>query len=92
MNKKLEELTDEEFLNITQFHTNIITEYLEEVLYDFIPYYIATAIKCNALWDNNFKRIVNTSLEAFSPYRFRNKIDYDRIKQTLRKDYNIKKW
>ena len=92
MNKKLEELTDKEFLSISQFHSNMITEYLENVLYDFIPYYIATAIKCNALWDNNFKRIVNTSLEAVSPYRFRNKIDYNRIKQTIRKDYNIKKW
>ena len=92
MNKKLEELTDEEFLNITKFHNEMVTEYLENVLYDFIPYYIATAIKCNALWDNNFKRIVNTSLEAFSPYRFRNKIDYNRIKKTLRKEYNIKKW
>lgn len=92
MNNKLEDLLDEDFLNIMQIHTNMITEYLEEVLYNFIPYYIATAIKYIALWDNNFKRIVNTSLEAFSPYRFRNKIDYDRIKQTLRKDYNIKKW
>lgn len=92
MDKKLDELSEEEFLNIMKFHSEAVTEYLESVLYDFIAYYIATGLKYNALFDNNFKRIVNTSLESFSPYRFRNKIDYNRIKQTLRKDYNIKKW
>jgi len=92
MNKRLEDLTDEEFFSITKFHTEVVTEYLENMLYDFIAFYIAKGIELNALFDSNFKRIVNTSLEAFSPYKFRNKIDYKRIKTILRTKYNIKKW
>ncbi len=33
MNKRLENLTDEEFFSITKFHTEVVTEYLENMLY-----------------------------------------------------------
>lgn len=36
MNKELEKLTDEEFLNIIKFHSEQVKDYLENELYEYI--------------------------------------------------------
>ena len=56
------ELTDEQFLNTIKFHSQLIKDFLEKQIYEFIAYYIAKGIETKAIFDNNFKRIVNTSL------------------------------
>ncbi len=90
MREDFYELSDEQFLNTIKFHSELIKEYLENVLYGFIAFYIAKGIETDALFDNNFERIVNTSLEYFDSYQFRNSIDYKKVKNLLVSKYNIK--
>lgn len=92
MNKELEKLTDDEFLNIVKFHSEQIKDYLENELYDYIAFYIAKGIEYNAIFDDDFERIVNTAMETFDSFQFRNTIDYDKIKNILYEKYSIKKW
>lgn len=74
MNKELEKLTDEEFLNIIKFHSEQVKDYLENELYEYIAFYIAKGLEYNAIFDDNFERIVNTAMESFDSFQFRNKI------------------
>lgn len=91
MCKELEKLTDEEFLNIIKFHSEQMKEYLEKELYEYIAFYIAKGIEYNAIFDDNFERIVNTAMESFDSFQFRNTIDYERIKSILKNKYHLKK-
>lgn len=83
------ELNDEQFLRTIEFHSKIVKNYLEKMLYDFIPFYIAKGFETKAIFDNNFKRIVDTSLEVFDSYQFRKSINYNKVKTILKKKYNI---
>lgn len=74
MNKELEKLTDEEFLNIIKFHSEQVKDYLENELYEYIAFYIAKGLEYNAIFDDNFERIVNTAMKSFDSFQFRNKI------------------
>ncbi len=91
MNKKLEKITDEEFLNIIKVHNEQVKDYLENELYDYIAFYIAKGIEYNAIFDDNFERIVNTAMETFNTFQFRNEINYDKIKEILKNKYHLKK-
>ena len=92
MNTKYYEISDEEFLNIIGFHSKAIKDYLEDILYGFIAFYIAKGIEYKAIFDNNFERIVNSALESFDSFQFINKIDYNKVKKILKEKYNIEKW
>ena len=87
----LESISDDEFLNIVKFHSEQVKEYLEKELYEYIAFYIAKGIEYNAIFDNNFERIVNTAMETFSSFQFKNEINYERIKKILKNKYHLKK-
>ena len=89
MNYDYFEITDEQFLKTIRFHSKLIKKYLENTLYDFIAFYIAKGIENKAIFDNNYERIVNTSLEYFDSYQFRNSINYKKIKKILKNKYNL---
>lgn len=91
MNKELSAMSDEEFLNIIKFHSEQVKDYLENELYEYIAFYIAKGLEYNAIFDDNFERIVNTAMESFDSFQFRNKIDYERIKSILKNKYHLKK-
>ena len=84
------ELNDEQFLRIIEFHNKLVRDFLEKQIYEFIAFYIAKGIESSSIFDNNFKRIVNTSLEYFDSHQFRNSINYKKIKNLLVNKYNIK--
>ena len=68
------QLTDEEFLNIIKFHSEQVKVYLENELYEYIAFYIAKGLEYNAIFDDNFERIVNNAMKSFDSFQFRNKI------------------
>ncbi len=84
------ELSDEEFLNIIKFHGEQIKYYLEKEIYDFIAFYIVKGIECNAIFDNDLERIINTAMESFDSFQFRDNIDKEIIKKLLKNQYNLK--
>ena len=90
MRNDLDKISEEEFLEINQKHQEFVREYLEDILYGFIAHYIAKGIECNSIFDDDFKRITNTSTESFNSYPFRNKIDKERIKKILEDEYSIR--
>lgn len=83
-------ISDEEFLNIIKFHSEQVKDYLEKELYNFIAFYIAKGIKYNAIFDNDFDRIINTAVESFDSFQFRNSINKNRVKKLLKNDFSIK--
>ena len=83
-------ISEEVFLNIIKFHSEQVKDYLEKELYNFIAFYIAKGIEYNAIFDNDFDRIINTALETFDSFQFRNSINKNRVKKLLKNDFSIK--
>lgn len=83
------ELSDEQFLKTIRFHNSQVKKYLEKALYNFIVFYIAKGIETKAIFDNDFDRIINTAIEHFDSYQFRNSIDSKKVKKLLANKYNI---
>lgn len=83
------DISEEDFLDIIHVHQKCIREFLEDELYDFIAFYIAKGIETKAIFDNDFDRIINTAIEHFDSYQFRNSIDNKKVKKLLANKYNI---
>ena len=90
MREDFKNINEEEFLNIIKFHSEQVKEYLEKELYDFIAFYIAKGIEYNSIFDNDFDRIINTAIESFDSFQFRNSINKKRVKKILKNEYSIK--
>lgn len=90
MRKDFNTISEEEFLNIIKFHSEQVKDYLEKELYNFIAFYIAKGVEYNAIFDNDFDRIINTAIESFDSFQFRNSINKNRIKKLLKNEFSIK--
>ena len=90
MREDFNKISEEEFLDIIKYHQKYVREFIEDELYDYIAFYIAKGIECEAIFDNDLERIINTAIESFDSFQFRNSIDWKRVKKILREDYSIK--
>ena len=74
--KRLIEISDEEFLKITEPHNNAIDDYIETILYDYVAYYIAKGYELSALWESSLKSHVHSAINTFEGIKFIKDYDY----------------
>lgn len=83
-------LSDDEFLEVVEPHNKAISDYIKNnVLYDFVAFYIAKGYELNALWEENLTVHVNSAIEHLSAIEFKNQYDYDILKFILEKKYSL---
>lgn len=88
--KDLNKLTDEEFDNIVGPFDNKITDYIKnEIINEYVAYYIYTAFEMDALWDESFRLSCSAAIESLAQLD-EEYCDIDRIKSILKNKYSIK--
>lgn len=87
--KDLNKLTEEEFNNIVEPFDNKISDYIKnEIINEYVAYYITTAFEMDALWDESFRLSCNAAIETLAQFDGES-CDLDKIKSILRNKYSI---
>ena len=86
---KLGYVTDDEFDNIICPFDDCIREYvLNNVLNQYIAFYIAEGYRKSAVWENDMDIIVATAIEMLCQYNKKD-CDYSKIKELLKTEYDL---
>lgn len=73
------DITDEEFEELIEPFGNACYRYLhDDVLPDYVAFYLATGVQMKSLWSNTYKIHINSAAEVFNI-----KYDYDFIKRKV---------
>lgn len=85
------DIGDEEFAKVVEPHGKECDEYIRQnVIYDFVAFYLASGYRLNAIWEGNLIPHVNSAVEtlAGSVYLKKN-FDTERLKKILKEKYNL---
>lgn len=83
----LGDISDDEFEKIVVPFDNEINSYIDnEILSEFIAYYIATGYKMSAIWNSSLKTTCNTATECLCDC---GNFDYGKIKKILKNKYKL---
>lgn len=89
-NKDLSKMSDDEFENIVIPFENKISDYVYENIVDnYVAYYIATAYNMNALWDGKIELTIESAIDKLGNYLSDN-YNIKKIKSILEKEYKLK--
>jgi len=84
------DISDEEFSAVVEPHNQAIDKYLKDnVVYDFVAYYLATGYKMGALWESSLLGHFNGAIESLCGVSFKNQSDVDELKEILKKKYGL---
>ncbi len=83
----MNDISDEEFDKIVFPFDEAITKYIDNIINNYIAYYIATGYKMSAIWNSSLEVQCNSSIENLADIT---NFDYDTIKEILEKKYNLK--
>ena len=80
-------VSDEEFDKIVFPFDEAITKYIDNLINDYIAYYLAMGYKMSAIWNSSLETHCNSSIGNLTDI---NNFDYDTIKEILEKKYGLK--
>ncbi len=84
------DISDDDFIKVVEPHNKAIDEYLRDnVVYEFVAFYLATGYKLNALWESSLLAHYNGALESLCGVTFKNRKEFDKIKSILKNKYNL---
>lgn len=83
----IDDISDEEFDKIVAPFDKAITKYIDNIINDYIAYYLATGYRMNAIWNSSLEAHCNSSIDNLSSIT---DFDYDRIKNILERKYGLK--
>lgn len=87
--KRNDIVSDEEFLKIIEQHGKEIDNYLENIIYNFVAFYLAKGYELSALWETGLINHVNSAIESFSAIQFKKNFNYNKLKAILKNKYNL---
>ena len=88
--RDLSKLTDEEFISITHPFDEKISNYISnEIINEFVAYYISTAFDMDAIWDEDFKLSCYAGVETLAQLDD-DSCDIDKIKYILKDKYRLR--
>lgn len=88
--KDLNKLTDDEFDSIVSPFDDKIANYItNEIVNEFVAYYISTAFEIDAIWDESFKLSCYAAVETLAQLGD-DSCDLDKIKSILENKYKLK--
>lgn len=86
----IKELSDDELANlVTPFFKKVHNYAKNNLLSEFIAYYIATAYKDNVLWEQNLDQLLFTITEEYNQIKTKD-ANFKRFNKILSEKYNIK--
>ena len=84
------DISDDDFVKAVEPHNVAIDNYLyENVVYEFVAFYLASGYKLNALWEGSLLAHYNGALESLSGVTFKNKKEFDKVKNILQAKYDL---
>lgn len=83
----IDDISDEEFDKIVAPFDEAITKYIDNIINDYIAYYLATGYKMSSIWNSSLEAHCNSSIDNLSSIT---DFDYDRIKNILERKYGLK--
>lgn len=83
----IDDISDEEFDKIVAPFDEAITKYIDNIINDYIAYYLATGYKLSAIWNSSLEAHCNSSIDNLSSI---SNFDYERIKNILERKYGLK--
>ena len=88
--KELSKITDEEFNKIIKPFDKKVDEHISNnIINQFVAFYIATGYKYNAIWNGKFILTVEQATNELAQYTSDN-CDVKKIKSILEKEYGLK--
>ena len=88
--KDLNKLTDDEFESIIKpFDEKIYNYITNEIINEFVAYYISTAFDMDALWDGDFRLTAVAAVETLAQLDI-DSCDLEKIKSILEDNYKLK--
>lgn len=86
----LSDIDDETFLNVVLPAEEKITNYvMNNFIYDYLAYYIATKFNMDAMWSCSMKQEINSALCTLCNFEEAT-IDYKKVKDILLKEHLLK--
>ena len=83
-------ISDDEFYKITKPFEEALTKYiLNTFIYEYLAFYISKGVELNALWEGNLKGHIYAAFDSIYEIEYKNKLDYNILKNTLKEKYNI---
>lgn len=83
-------ISDKKFDKIVRPHDQLVKEHLyNNVLFDFIAFYIAKGYELDALWEGNLIGHVNAAIESLSCVIFKEDFDSTKLKKIFKKKYGL---
>ena len=86
----LEDVTDEEFENIVIPFDNEIDKYINNIIYDYVAFYLAKGYELSTLWECPLKNQINSALNIFNDVSINNGFNYKKLDKILDKKYSLK--
>lgn len=85
------DITDEEFLNIILQFENVLEEYfINNIVYEFVAFYLAKGYEMSALWECPLQHQINSAIETLAGIRIKDKFDNSKLNKILKDKYSIK--
>ena len=83
------DIDEETFLNYVVPASDTVKKYvIDNFLYDYVAFYLATYYKMDAMWECKMEQEVNSALCSLCNYE-NTELDYEKIKNILREKYQI---
>ena len=83
------DIDEETFLNYVVPASDTVKKYVvDNFLYDYVAFYLATYYKMDAMWECKMEQEVNSALCSLCNYE-NTELDYKKIKNILREKYQI---
>ena len=83
------DIDEETFLNYVVPASDTVKKYVvDNFLYDYVAFYLATYYKMDAVWECKMEQEVNSALCSLCNYE-NTELDYEKIKNILREKYQI---
>ena len=78
--KSGKDITDEEFLNIILPFENVLEKYfLNNILYEFVVFYLAKRYEMSSLWECPLQHQINSAIETLVGIRIKDKFDNNKL-------------
>ena len=84
------DVSDDEFHAIVEPFDKEIKKYIKEnILYDYLAFYLATGYNLDALWEGILVAHLNSAIDDLCAIHFRNDFDYSLVNKILKEKYNL---
>lgn len=84
------EISDEDFEKVNQPFIEDIHQYLREnFIFEYLPYYIDTGYRKDALWAGKLSGLFNGAIDELCGLQFGLNGDIERLREILKDKYNL---